>query len=227
MNARHSARGQAASAGVAQLSAYVPRSATQRHLEQLLKRRGKRVAWPASLQQSWQGMGGVQAELVALAAAYRPLLARGRAGGADARGAPETRTQRNRCVLHDRRRRPVCSLLSVTSIANVNVDLQQRRQRKEGEQRVGDVEWRSLRARITAAKNARIHTKLVNKVHNPRGSCHPRGARIAPKRECGENEDWDRDQYWIVDQQVEIFGQHVKNWLCDRNSRPVVLNRKA
>lgn len=117
--------------------------------------------------------------------------------------------------------------LPVTSIANVNVDLSQRRQRKEGEQRVGDVEWRSLHARIAAAKNARIHAKLVNKVYNPRGSCHPRGARMAPKRECRENDNWDRNQQWMVDQQVEIFGQHVKNSLCDWNGRPGVLNRKA
>jgi transposase len=60
----------------AQLHAYVPRSAAHCRLEQLLKRRGKLVAQRVSLQQGWQGMAGVKAELAAVAAAYACLLAR-------------------------------------------------------------------------------------------------------------------------------------------------------
>lgn len=78
----------------AQLHAYVPRSAAQCRLEQLLKRRGKLVARQASLQQGWQGVAGVQAELAVVAAAYRRLLARVDALVAQTLEAlPETRTR--------------------------------------------------------------------------------------------------------------------------------------
>jgi transposase len=60
----------------AQLHAYVPRSAAHCRLEQLLKRRGKLVGQRVSLQQGWQGIAGVKAELAAVVAAYARLLAR-------------------------------------------------------------------------------------------------------------------------------------------------------
>lgn len=60
----------------AELHAYVPRSAAQRRLDQLLKRRAKVVALQTGLRQTWRGVPGMQAELEAVAAAYSRLLAR-------------------------------------------------------------------------------------------------------------------------------------------------------
>lgn len=77
-----------------QLHAYVPRSAAQCRLAQLLKRRGKLVARQVSLQQGWRGVVGVKAELGAVAAAYARLLARVDQLVAQALDAlPDTRAQ--------------------------------------------------------------------------------------------------------------------------------------
>jgi transposase len=54
----------------------VARSAAQRRLEQLLKRRTKVVALQTGLAQTWRGVAGVTAELKAVAAAYARLLKR-------------------------------------------------------------------------------------------------------------------------------------------------------
>ena len=57
------------------LHAYVPPSAAQRRMDQLLKRRGKLVALRTALTQSWRGVSGVKREVAAVAAAYARLLA--------------------------------------------------------------------------------------------------------------------------------------------------------
>ena len=54
----------------------VVRSAAQRRLEQLLKRRSKVVALQTGLAQTWRGIAGVKTELKAVSAAYARLLAR-------------------------------------------------------------------------------------------------------------------------------------------------------
>jgi transposase len=56
------------------LHAYVPASAAQRHLEQLLKRRGKLVAVRVALELGWNGVAGVKQELAALLKAHAGLL---------------------------------------------------------------------------------------------------------------------------------------------------------
>jgi transposase len=58
-----------------QLHAYVPHSAAQRRLEQLLKRRSKLVTLQVALAQSWRGVTGVKREVAAVAKAYARLLA--------------------------------------------------------------------------------------------------------------------------------------------------------
>lgn len=59
-----------------QLPPAVARSAAQRSMEQLLKRRSKVVALQTGLAQSWRGVAGVKAELKAVSAAYARLLKR-------------------------------------------------------------------------------------------------------------------------------------------------------
>lgn len=56
------------------LHAYVPLSAAQRQLEQLLKRRGKLVAVRVALELSWTGVAGLKPELAALLKAHARLL---------------------------------------------------------------------------------------------------------------------------------------------------------
>ena len=56
------------------LHAYVPASAAQRDLEQLLKRRGKVVAARVAIQLGWSGVVGIKAELVALLKAHGRML---------------------------------------------------------------------------------------------------------------------------------------------------------
>ena len=56
------------------LHGYVPASAAQRHLEQLLKRRGKLVATRVALESGWSGVAGITAELAALLKAHAQLL---------------------------------------------------------------------------------------------------------------------------------------------------------
>lgn len=56
------------------LHAYVALSATQRHLEQLLKRRGKLVAVRVALELSWSGVAGLKPELALLLKAHARLL---------------------------------------------------------------------------------------------------------------------------------------------------------
>jgi transposase len=56
------------------LHAYVPLSAAQRQLEQLLKRRGKLVALRVALELGWSGVAGVKKELAALGKAHAGLL---------------------------------------------------------------------------------------------------------------------------------------------------------
>jgi transposase len=56
------------------LHAYVPASPGQRHLEQLLKRRGKLVAMRVALELSWRGVAGAKKELTALLKAHAGLL---------------------------------------------------------------------------------------------------------------------------------------------------------
>src|SRR4029453_7948176 len=56
------------------LHAYVPLSAAQRQLEQLLKRRGKLVAMRVALQLGWSGVAGVSQEMAALCKAHAGLL---------------------------------------------------------------------------------------------------------------------------------------------------------
>ena len=70
--------------------------------------------------------------------------------------------------------------LPVTFVTDVNIDLYQRHPRQESQQRVDEIKGRSLHAPVATAENAGIHAKFVNKVQDPRGRCHPRGARVAP-----------------------------------------------
>jgi transposase len=56
------------------LHGYVPLSAAQRHLEQLLKRRGKLVALRVALELGWSGVAGVNKEMTALYQAHAQLL---------------------------------------------------------------------------------------------------------------------------------------------------------
>ena len=56
------------------LHAYVPASPAQRHLEQLLKRRGKLVATRVALELGWSGVAGIKPELAALLKAHARLL---------------------------------------------------------------------------------------------------------------------------------------------------------
>ena len=56
------------------LHAYVPLSAAQRQLEQLLKRRGKLVAMRVALEVGWSGVAGVSKEMAALHKAHAGLL---------------------------------------------------------------------------------------------------------------------------------------------------------
>ena len=60
----------------AELHAQVPRSAATQRLEPLLKRRAKVVQLQVTLAQTWRGVAGVKAELVAVATAQARLLAR-------------------------------------------------------------------------------------------------------------------------------------------------------
>jgi len=56
------------------LHAYLPASPAQRHLEQLLKRRGKLVATRVALELGWSGVAGIKAELAGLLKAHARLL---------------------------------------------------------------------------------------------------------------------------------------------------------
>jgi transposase len=56
------------------LHGYVPLSAAQRHLEQLLKRRAKLVAMRVALELGWGGVAGVTKEMTALYQAHAQLL---------------------------------------------------------------------------------------------------------------------------------------------------------
>lgn len=56
------------------LHAYSPLSAAQRHLEQLLKRRGKLVAARVALELGWSGVAGIKTELTGLLKAHARLL---------------------------------------------------------------------------------------------------------------------------------------------------------
>jgi len=56
------------------LHAYAPLGEAQRHLEQLLKRRGKLVAARVALELGWSGVAGIKAELAALVKAHARLL---------------------------------------------------------------------------------------------------------------------------------------------------------
>ena len=56
------------------LHAYVPQSAAQRQLEQLLKRRGKLVAMRVALELGWSGVAGAKKELAGLLKAHAGLL---------------------------------------------------------------------------------------------------------------------------------------------------------
>jgi transposase len=56
------------------LHVYAPLGEAQRHLEQLLKRRGKLVAARVALELGWNGVAGVKAELTALLKAHARLL---------------------------------------------------------------------------------------------------------------------------------------------------------
>lgn len=56
------------------LHVYAPLGAAQRHLEQLLKRRGKLVAARVALELGWSGVTGIKAELTGLLKAHARLL---------------------------------------------------------------------------------------------------------------------------------------------------------
>lgn len=56
------------------LHAYAPLSAAPRHLEQLLKRRGKLVALRVALELGWSGVAGVKKEMTVLYKAHAQLL---------------------------------------------------------------------------------------------------------------------------------------------------------
>jgi transposase len=56
------------------LHVYAPLGTAQRHLEQLLKRRGKLVAARVALEVGWSGVAGIKAELTVLLKAHARLL---------------------------------------------------------------------------------------------------------------------------------------------------------
>jgi transposase len=56
------------------LHVFAPLGEAQRHLEQLLKRRGKLVAARVALELGWSGVAGIKAELAALLKAHARLL---------------------------------------------------------------------------------------------------------------------------------------------------------
>lgn len=58
-----------------QLHPYVPRSAAEQRLSELLKRRGKLVALRESTKQSWAGVSGCEEEMRGLLQAYERMLA--------------------------------------------------------------------------------------------------------------------------------------------------------